>query len=143
MDISLRELFDSAAKVFEPTYLHSSALSAVREYNAKSVEDREAWALICALYDFQKDVVKILLPMLRGFIAEVERRKLSIVDLAENLGEASTIAKEFTWAIGEKRPKIQRGWKHIGKHQALTCILDSVAQIMKEHGSINKLVKKL
>ena len=40
--------------------------------------------------------LKISSPVLRGFIAEVERSRLSIVNLAENLGKASTIAEEFT-----------------------------------------------
>lgn len=64
--------------------MSTSVLGPVRLYSAKSVEDREFWALFCALVDFQVPVVSVLNPMLTGLAQHVEKRGLSFLDSVRN-----------------------------------------------------------
>jgi len=136
----VRRVLDEAYERLSSVYLSTSVLGPVRLYSAKSVEDREFWALFCALVDFQVPVVSVLNPMLTGLAQHVERRGLSFLDLVHDTGLAAEVLREFEWSSPKGR---RRGFTHrFVKIEDVVELLAAFRRFGGLYGSLGSFVKE-
>ena len=136
----VRRVLDEAYERLSGVYLSTSVLGPVRLYSAKSVEDREFWALFCALVDFQVPVVSVLNPMLTGLAQHVEKRGLSFLDLVRDAGLAAEVLREFGWSSPRGR---RRGFTHrFVKIEDVVELLAAFRRFGGLYGSLGSFVKE-
>jgi len=133
----LREHLDNAYERLKQRYIDTSVLGVARAYEAKNIVDKELWTLFCAIVDFQVPVVKVLLPMLKGLITEMEGQGLKFIDLVYELDAAKRVLSSFKWL---NRDRV--GFKHrLLKLNHILCLFNSMNSVLERWGSLGNLVQ--
>ena len=135
---NIREALDKAYEKLRYVYINTSVLGPVREYSC-DVVNKEIWAFLCAMVDFQVSVRKHLNPMLRGLRVTLEENNLSLLKLAEDYQLARRLLSSFRWYGLDKV-----GFSHrFIRIDDIISLLKALRRIVIKYGSLGSLARKL
>ncbi len=134
MDDYHRAVLDDAYERFKEDLKTTSALAAARDYDGR---DRDLWALLVALADYQVSVRGKLLPML---LALSDYLRASGETITEAITSDRAAFRSFEWR-GEPG---RRGWEHrFLRGQVFEGLLNALSYLVAEHGSVTDLARSL
>ncbi|WP_449463026.1 DUF2400 family protein [Tardisphaera miroshnichenkoae] len=134
MDDYYRAVLDDAYERFKGDLTTTSALAAARNYEGS---DRDLWALLVALADYQVSVRGKLLPMLLG-LSDYLRAS------GESITEAVTSDRAAFYSFEWRDQPGKRGWEHrFLEGGVFEGLLGALSYLVREHGSVTELARSL
>jgi len=133
-----KEVLDQSFSRLESLYHTTSVLSIARTYAPRNNVDMELWTFFCAIVDFQVPVISWLIPMLRGFLREIEGKGKKFIDLVENPDSSRKMLISFEWRNGKK------GFSHrFIRIEDLLDLFRAMREMLSDYSSLGNVVREL
>ncbi len=139
----LKRTLNTLEGIYDDRYLYTSVLSVVRRFFPQA-NDKETWALFCALVDKQIPVVSRLIPMLEGLALEImEHHDNFIQFVQEEPKHQKEVLTNFSWHSNTKKGlKQYQGWSHrLITSDTITCFFTHLKGFLNEYDTLLNFFK--